>query len=89
MVQHIQPPDGAGDKQKRQQQRAAHERGDSYNDAHKNACAVPDGIVRELLADNQLDDSRIAQGAAAFRWPCGMRIDSWFTPFCQRQEISI
>ena len=46
MVQHIQSPDGAGNKQKRQQQRAAHECGDGYNDAHKNACAIPDGIVR-------------------------------------------
>lgn len=46
VLQHIQPPDGAGDKQKRQQQRAAHKRGDGYNDAHEDACAVPDGIVR-------------------------------------------
>ena len=46
VLQHIQPPDGAGDKQKRQQQCAAHKRGDGYDDAHKNACAIPDGIVR-------------------------------------------
>ena len=46
MVQHIQPPDGAGDKQKRQQQHAAHKRGDSYNDAYEDTCAIPDGIVR-------------------------------------------
>ena len=46
MVQHIQPPDRAGNKQKRQQQRAAHKRGDGYNDAHKDACAIPDGMVR-------------------------------------------
>lgn len=46
MVQHIQPPDGAGDKQKRQQQRAARERGDGYNNAYEDACAVPNGIVR-------------------------------------------
>ena len=39
MLQHVQPPDGAGNKQKRQQQRAAHKRGDGYNDAHKDACA--------------------------------------------------
>ena len=45
VLQHIQPPDGAGDKQKRQQ-RAAHKRGDGYDDAHKNACAIPDGMVR-------------------------------------------
>ena len=29
-----------------ERQRAARERGDGYDDAHKNACAIPDGIVR-------------------------------------------
>ena len=33
-------------KQKRQQQGAAHKRGDSYNNAHEDACAIPDGVVR-------------------------------------------
>ena len=33
-------------KQKRQQQLAARERGDGYNNAYEDACAVPNGIVR-------------------------------------------
>ena len=33
-------------KQKRQQQGAAHKRGDSYNNAHEDACAIPDGVIR-------------------------------------------
>ena len=33
-------------KQKRQQQRAARARGDGYNNAYEDACAVPNGIVR-------------------------------------------
>ena len=40
------PPDRTGNKQKRQQQGAAHKRGDSYNNTHEDACAIPDGVIR-------------------------------------------
>ena len=46
MLQHVQPPDRTGNKQKRQQQGAAHKRGDSYNNTHEDACAIPDGVIR-------------------------------------------
>ena len=42
----IQRSLAAASKQKRQQQGAAHKRGDSYNNTHEDACAIPDGVVR-------------------------------------------
>lgn len=52
MVQHIQPPDGAGNKQQWQQQRAAHECGDGYNDAHEDTCAiVKENTFPEIFAE--------------------------------------